>query len=82
MWSGWNAVFAGRDSAATKILVKFSDLEMHRIIGTGQFGMVRVVRHKKSGEAYALKVSFYQLDRMNGGLSTRTSPDLDVLGRV
>ena len=50
------AFCAGRDSAAGKLPVKFADLEMHRIIGTGQFGMVRVVRHKKSGEVYALKV--------------------------
>ena len=41
--------------------VKFSELEMHRIIGTGQFGMVRVVRHKKSGEVYALKVCILDL---------------------
>lgn len=47
---------AGRESALGKPPVKFGDLEMHRIIGTGQFGMVRVVRHKKSGEVYALKV--------------------------
>ena len=47
---------AGRESALGKPPVRFSDLEMHRIIGTGQFGMVRVVRHKKSGEVYALKV--------------------------
>ena len=48
---------AGRESALGKPPVKYSDLELHRIIGTGQFGMVRVVRHKKSGEVYALKVS-------------------------
>ncbi len=36
--------------------IAFSELEFHRIIGTGQFGMVRVVRHIKSNEAYALKV--------------------------
>ena len=29
---------------------------MHRIIGTGQFGLVRIVRHMKTNEVYALKV--------------------------
>ena len=36
--------------------VEFGDLEMHRIIGTGQFGLVRIVRHMKTNEVYALKV--------------------------
>lgn len=36
--------------------VRFAELEMHRIIGTGQFGLVRVVRNIKSDEVYALKV--------------------------
>lgn len=36
--------------------VEFEDLEMHRIIGTGQFGLVRIVRHMKTNEVYALKV--------------------------
>ncbi len=36
--------------------IAFSELEFHRIIGTGQFGMVRVVRHIRTNEVYALKV--------------------------
>lgn len=36
--------------------INFADLELRRIIGTGQFGLVRVVRHVKTGEVYALKV--------------------------
>eukprot|EP01025_Chloroclados_australasicus_P009311 TRINITY_DN1357_c4_g1_i13.p1 TRINITY_DN1357_c4_g1~~TRINITY_DN1357_c4_g1_i13.p1 ORF type:complete len:1025 (+),score=163.68 TRINITY_DN1357_c4_g1_i13:235-3309(+) len=36
--------------------IRFKDLEMHRVIGTGQFGLVRVVRHKPTGEVYALKI--------------------------
>lgn len=36
--------------------VKFTELEFHRIIGTGQFGLVRVVRNIKTNEVYALKV--------------------------
>ncbi|KAG2485663.1 hypothetical protein HYH03_015635 [Edaphochlamys debaryana] len=36
--------------------VKFAELEFHRIIGTGQFGLVRVVRNIKTNEVYALKV--------------------------
>lgn len=39
----------------SKPKTKWSDLEFHRIIGTGQFGMVRVVRNLKTNEAYALK---------------------------
>ena len=36
--------------------VRFQDLEAHRIIGTGQFGLVRVTRNVKTNEVYALKV--------------------------
>jgi len=36
--------------------IEYQDLEMHRIVGTGQFGMVRVVRHIPTNQAYALKV--------------------------
>ncbi|KAK9812821.1 hypothetical protein WJX72_004332 [[Myrmecia] bisecta] len=36
--------------------VEFSDLLLHRIIGTGQFGSVRMVSHQKTHEIYALKV--------------------------
>ncbi|DBA77764.1 TPA: hypothetical protein ACH3X2_008453 [Trebouxia sp. C0005] len=36
--------------------IEYHDLEMHRIVGTGQFGMVRVVRHIPTNQAYALKV--------------------------
>lgn len=36
--------------------IRFQDLEQHRIVGTGQFGLVRVVRHTVSGKVYALKV--------------------------
>jgi hypothetical protein len=32
------------------------ELDFHRIIGTGQFGLVRVVSHKVTREVYALKV--------------------------
>ena len=41
--------------------VEFQDLEMHRIIGTGQFGLVRIVRHMKTNEVYALKVGTLEL---------------------
>ena len=34
----------------------FSDLELHRVIGTGQFGAVRLVRSKVTNEVFALKV--------------------------
>ncbi len=36
--------------------VNFADLEFHRIVGTGQFGLVRVVRNTKTNEVFALKV--------------------------
>eukprot|EP00955_Chlamydomonas_euryale_P044024 352790-Chlamydomonas_euryale.AAC.1 len=35
--------------------IRFHDLEMHRIIGTGQFGMVRLVRGRTNDAVYALK---------------------------
>ena len=36
--------------------VPFQDLTQGRIIGTGQFGAVRIVQHKNTGETFALKV--------------------------
>ena len=51
---------AGRNNAKkgqiAKPQIEYHDLEMHRIVGTGQFGMVRVVRHIPTNQAYALKV--------------------------
>jgi multidrug efflux pump subunit AcrA (membrane-fusion protein) len=44
----------GLDSRGTQI--DFADLELWRVIGTGQFGLVRVVRHVKTDEVFALKV--------------------------
>ncbi|MEW5320291.1 MAG: hypothetical protein WDW38_011373 [Sanguina aurantia] len=44
----------GLDFQKTK--VRFSDLELHRIVGTGQFGLVRIVRNSKNSDVYALKV--------------------------
>lgn len=46
--------------------VAYSDLEMHRIVGTGQFGQVRVVRHTTSNKVYALKVSVDCESVLNG----------------
>lgn len=37
--------------------ILFSDLEAHRVVGTGQFGSVRLVRHVPTGRLYALKVT-------------------------
>jgi hypothetical protein len=45
----------GLDSRGTQI--DFANLELRRVIGTGQFGLVRVVRHVKTDEVFALKVS-------------------------
>jgi hypothetical protein len=38
--------------------IRFEDLELRRVIGTGQFGLVRVVRHVPTNAVYALKVSY------------------------
>ena len=52
-----------RNSGKTALnRVKFQELELHRIVGTGQFGLVRLVRHNVPGSApgtgdvFALKV--------------------------
>ena len=37
--------------------IAFGDLEQLRVIGTGQFGLVRLVRHRSTGEPFALKAS-------------------------
>ena len=36
--------------------IAFGDLEVHRQVGSGQFGVVRLVRHTPTGRLYALKV--------------------------
>lgn len=36
--------------------VRYADITPGRIIGTGQFGQVRIVQHKVTAEPYALKV--------------------------
>lgn len=43
--------------SAGGVEIKFEDLELRRVIGTGQFGLVRVVRHVPTNAVYALKVS-------------------------
>lgn len=43
-------------AAAGGEAITFEDLEMRRVIGTGQFGLVRVVRHVPTNAVYALKV--------------------------
>ena len=47
--------------------LSFSDLELHRIIGTGQFGAVRLVRSKVTNEVFALKVRGlrWRIERVN-----------------
>ncbi len=45
-----------RDVARSENSVAFGDLEAHRVIGTGQFGSVRLVRHVLTGRLFALKV--------------------------
>ena len=36
--------------------VEYEDLNLGRIIGAGQFGMVRIAQNKHNGDVYALKV--------------------------
>ena len=36
--------------------VEYEDLSLGRIIGAGQFGMVRIAQNKHNGDVYALKV--------------------------
>ena len=36
--------------------MKYSELSTGRLIGTGQFGSVRIVTHTPTGHVYALKV--------------------------
>ncbi len=51
-----------RNSAGGFKSLSFKELEFHRIVGTGQFGLVRLVRHvspsqpNAPGDVYALKV--------------------------
>ena len=52
--------------------VEFGDLEMHRIIGTGQFGLVRIVRHMKTNEVYALKVGTVDHENFPSGVLRRS----------
>ena len=40
--------------------IAFGDLEQLRVIGTGQFGLVRLVRHRTTGQPFALKASATQ----------------------
>jgi cGMP-dependent protein kinase 1 len=44
----------------TKVATRFTDLQFHRVVGKGQFGAVRLVTHKVSGEAFALKTIYKQ----------------------
>ena len=40
----------------TALAVKQEDLEEHTILGTGTFGIVKLVKHRPTGNTYALKV--------------------------
>ena len=45
--------------------IDFGDLEVHRQVGSGQFGVVRLVRHTPTGRLYALKVGAMLDRRLN-----------------
>lgn len=47
---------SAREPLRTLSDIRFDDLEQHRIVGTGQFGLVRLVRHATTNKVYALKV--------------------------
>jgi hypothetical protein len=46
----------GQQGEEADARIEFSDLEVHRQVGSGQFGVVRLVRHLPTGRLYALKV--------------------------
>ena len=50
----------GGSSEAAATSVSFQDLRLHRVVGRGQFGSVRMVTHKQTGEALALKTMYKQ----------------------
>ena len=52
------------ESTAAPAGVAFGDLEPLRIVGTGQFGLVRLVRHRVTGEPFALKVGAWSPTRL------------------
>lgn len=47
---------ASYESAKKSKSLDFAQLQFHRIVGTGQFGAVRLVTHRQTKEVYALKV--------------------------
>ena len=47
---------SARDTIKPIAKIAFSDLACGRVIGAGQFGMVRIVHHKTTGMPFALKV--------------------------
>lgn len=44
-----------QDKKNEKTQIAFHDLEQHRVVGEGQYGKVRLVVHKHTGQKYALK---------------------------
>jgi hypothetical protein len=50
---------AADSSRSTALLVSWHDLLIGDVVGTGQFGLVRLTKHKVTADAYALKVCIY-----------------------
>ena len=81
---------AGRNQASksqiSKPQIEYRDLEMHRVVGTGQFGMVRVVRHIPTNQAYALKVRHAKhknfITVLTGFVSVKVAPDQAHTGEL
>lgn len=47
---------SGADTSGMKDEIKYADLVMLSILGTGTFGVVKLVQHATSSETYALKI--------------------------
>ncbi len=48
--------YGGARPGFGELRLLFGELEAHRVVGTGQFGSVSLVRHLPTGRLYALKV--------------------------
>jgi hypothetical protein len=55
--AGRRASWHQEQQQEAEVPIAFGDLEVHRQVGSGQFGVVRLVRHVPTGRLYALKVN-------------------------
>ena len=50
-----------REQRKNKQKVKASDFKIVKVIGKGAFGEVRIVRHRKTGQVYAMKTMYKKI---------------------